>query len=138
MSAATTSTRKAGVASPTELRSFVQQAGDKLLVIDLRNPDASIEPDDQKSLAVAALPSVSTRPQARHLIWDRTADTMPLPNDVPLDTPIITHCGGGGRGQMAKDFLQQHGFTNVLNGGKNVVGNCNTLASWELLETRFF
>lgn len=41
---------------------------------------------------------------------------MPLP-DLPKDTPIITHCGGGGRGQLAKEFLEQHGFQNVLNGG---------------------
>ena len=32
-------------------------------------------------------------------------------------TPIITHCGGGGRGQKAKDYLTAQGFTNVANGG---------------------
>ena len=31
--------------------------------------------------------------------------------------PIITHCGGGGRGQKAKDFLEAAGFGNVKNGG---------------------
>ena len=31
--------------------------------------------------------------------------------------PIITHCGGGGRGQKAKDYLDSQGFTNVVNGG---------------------
>jgi len=108
--------RKAGVAEPAELRDFVAAAGDKLLVIDVRNPDASMEPGDQKSLAVAALPSTENRPQATHLIYDRTTESMPLP-DVPLDTPIITHCGGGGRGQKAKDFLEKNGFTSVLNGG---------------------
>ena len=108
--------RKAGVASPPELRAFVEEAGDSLLVIDVRNPDASVEPGDQKSLAVAALPSDSHRPRARHLIWDRSANSMPLP-EVSKDTPIITHCGGGGRGQKAKDFLVKNGFTKVLNGG---------------------
>ena len=31
--------------------------------------------------------------------------------------PVITHCGGGGRGQKAKEFLQANGFGNVVNGG---------------------
>jgi rhodanese-related sulfurtransferase len=110
------STRKAGVAEPTELQQFVQAAGDRLVVADVRNPDASAEPGDQKSLEVAPLPSKETRPQALHLIWDRDSKSMPLP-DVAKDTPIITHCGGGGRGQKAKDFLEEKGFTKVLNGG---------------------
>jgi rhodanese-related sulfurtransferase len=111
-----TMSRKAGIAEPSELRDFVASAGSRLLVIDVRNPDASVEPGDQKSLAVAPLPSSSTRPQARHLVYDRNTNTMPLP-EVPLDTPIITHCGGGGRGQKAKEYLMAHGFTHVLNGG---------------------
>jgi rhodanese-related sulfurtransferase len=110
------STRKGGVSEPAELLAFVQEAGDRLLVADVRNPDASAEPGDQKSLAVAALPSKETRPQALHLIWDRDSNSMPIP-DVAKDTPIITHCGGGGRGQKAKDFLEENGFTKVLNGG---------------------
>ncbi len=108
--------RKAGVSSPEELKKFVEDAGSRLLVIDVRNPDASVEPGDQKSLAVAALPSETNRPQAVSLIFDRESDSMPLP-EVDTDTPIITHCGGGGRGQKAKDFLEKNGFTNVLNGG---------------------
>jgi rhodanese-related sulfurtransferase len=108
--------RKAGVSSPEELKDFVAKAGDKLLVVDVRNPDAEKEPGDQKSLAVAALPSEDNRPQAVSLIYDRETSSLPIP-DVDKDTPIITHCGGGGRGQLAKDFLLENGFTNVLNGG---------------------
>lgn len=109
--------RKAGVSSPDELRDFVASAGSRLLVVDVRNPDASKEPGDQKSLAVAPLPSPpNVRPQAVHLIYDRDTESMPLP-EAEKDTPIITHCGGGGRGQKAKDFLNANGFTNVLNGG---------------------
>ena len=124
--------RKAGVASPEELRDFVEKAGDSLLVVDVRNPDASVEPGDQKSLAVAGLPGDGDgfRPLAKHWIWDRNADTMEFDASLPKDTPIITHCGGGGRGQKAKDFLEKQGFTNVLNGGGpketecwNVFGN---------------
>eukprot|EP00551_Chaetoceros_affinis_P012196 CAMPEP_0203667206 /NCGR_PEP_ID=MMETSP0090-20130426/4088_1 /ASSEMBLY_ACC=CAM_ASM_001088 /TAXON_ID=426623 /ORGANISM="Chaetoceros affinis, Strain CCMP159" /LENGTH=142 /DNA_ID=CAMNT_0050531307 /DNA_START=39 /DNA_END=467 /DNA_ORIENTATION=+ len=109
-------TRKAGVSSPEELKKFVEDAGERLLVVDVRNPDASVEPGDQKSLAVAALPSDTNRPKAVSLIFDRESNSMPLP-EVDPDTPIITHCGGGGRGQKAKDFLEKNGFTNVLNGG---------------------
>jgi rhodanese-related sulfurtransferase len=108
------SDRAAGVATPEELRSFVEQAGTRLLVVDIRN---TFEPEDIKSVAEAALPSTSHRPQAQNLIWDRSSGTMPLPN-VPLDTPIITHCGAGRRGQKAKEYLVKHGFTNVINGGK--------------------
>lgn len=118
--------RKAGVAEPAQLQEFVDAAGDSLLVIDVRNPDPEVEPGDQKSLAVAALPSDTHRPQATHLIYDRTTESMPLP-DVAKDTPIITHCGGGGRGQKAKDFLEKNGFTNVLNGGGPKETDC-----WEV------
>ena len=108
--------RKAGVASPEELKAFVASAGDKLVVVDVRNPDADMEPGDQKSLAVAGLPSDTFRPKAVSLIWNRETGDMPVP-DFPKDTPMITHCGGGGRGQKAKDFLAEKGFTNILNGG---------------------
>jgi rhodanese-related sulfurtransferase len=115
--------RKAGVSTPEELRDFVSKAGSKLLVVDVRNPDANVEPGDQKSLAVAPLPSDTQRPQAVHLIYDRETGTMPLP-EVEKDTPIITHCGGGGRGQLAKEFLMENGFINVLNGGGPKVTDC--------------
>ncbi|GAX26365.1 hypothetical protein FisN_2Hh217 [Fistulifera solaris] len=107
---------KAGVSPPEELKAFVEKAGDRLLVVDVRNPDATVEPGDLKSFAVAQLPSESYRPKAVNLIWDRTTNQMPLPS-VPKETPIITHCGGGGRGQLAKEFLEKNGFENVLNGG---------------------
>ena len=108
--------RKAGVASPEELKAFVENAGSNLLVVDVRNPDASAEPGDQKSLIVAGLPSETFRPQASSLIYDRETNSLPFP-DVDKDTPIITHCGGGGRGEKAKVFLMENGFTRVLNGG---------------------
>ena len=107
---------KEGVASLEELQAFVQEAGDRLRVVDVRNPDASVEPGDQKSIARTALPSASHRPQALNLVWDQSSESMPLP-DYAKDTPIITHCGAGARGQKAKEFLLQNGFTNVLNGG---------------------
>eukprot|EP00980_Cylindrotheca_fusiformis_P029033 scaffold22701_cov123-Cylindrotheca_fusiformis.AAC.12 len=109
------SSKKPGVATPEELRDFVKSAGDKLLVIDTRNADSSVEPGDQKSFAVAPLPSAGVRPKAVNLVWDRESNSMPLP-EVEKDTFIITHCGGGGRGQKAKEFLKENGFENVVNG----------------------
>lgn len=108
--------RKPGVADPTSLKEFVAKAGSNLLVADVRNPDAEAEPGDQKSIAVAPLPAEGVRPLAQLLTFDRSTKSMPLP-DVSKDTPIITHCGSGGRGQKAKDFLEGAGFTNVVNGG---------------------
>ncbi|KAL7539279.1 hypothetical protein ACHAXR_009147 [Thalassiosira sp. AJA248-18] len=110
--------RKAGVASPSELKDFVSSAGSKLLVVDARHPDADVEPGDAKSLAVAGFPDKDSnyRPQAVNLPWSRESKSMELPT-TDKDTPIITHCGGGGRGQKAKDYLEENGFTNVLNGG---------------------
>lgn len=118
MSESAAEPRKAGVASPPELRDFVAAAGDRLLVVDARHPDPTVEPGDAKSLAVAGFPDGDKgyRPQAVNLPWSRADGSMDLP-DAEKDTPIITHCGGGGRGQKAKDFLEKNGFTNVLNGG---------------------
>jgi rhodanese-related sulfurtransferase len=110
---------KPGVATLEELQSLVETAGDALVVVDVRNPDPVVEPGDQKSLAVASLPDPANglRPRALHLLYDRSTGTMPLPPpSVPKDAPIITHCGGGGRGQLAKLYLEENGYTNVWNG----------------------
>ncbi|KAL3827369.1 hypothetical protein ACHAXA_003103 [Cyclostephanos tholiformis] len=114
---------KAGVSSPDELRDFVSKAGSRLLVVDLRHPDPNVEPDDVESLEVAGFPKDKYRPRAVNLPWSRENHSMELPN-VDLNTPIITHCGAGGRGQEAKDFLTKNGFTNVLNGGGPKVKAC--------------
>ena len=117
---------KAGVATPEEIHDFVDQAGDRLVVIDVRNPDADVEPGDQKSLAVAPLPNPdgTIRPSAMHIVWDRSKGQMDIPNIDDKTTPIITHCGAGGRGQLAKEFLESHGFINVINGGGPKEGAC--------------
>ncbi|GKY91561.1 hypothetical protein MPSEU_000128000 [Mayamaea pseudoterrestris] len=108
----------AGIASPEELKAFVDKAGDKLLVVDTRTTDFASEPGDETSLKLAGLPTGAFRTKAKNLVWDRANQTMPeLPADVAKDTPIITHCGAGTRGGLAKEFLEQHGFTNVINGG---------------------
>jgi rhodanese-related sulfurtransferase len=107
---------KPGVATRAELQEFLAAAGNRLFIADVRNPDFDVEPGDAKSVALSPLPTSETRPLAKLLTFDRSSNTMPLP-DVGKDAYIISHCGGGGRGQMAKEYLQKQGFTNVINGG---------------------
>merc|ERR1719163_1761904 len=93
--------RKPGVMEPDELRKFVEQAGDKLIVVDARNPD----------LAGGGGPD---RPRAVNAPYDRAQSCLDL-SKIPAEwveagggkesVPVVTHCGGGGRGQKAKDYL---------------------------------
>ena len=88
---ATSEPRKAGVSSPTDLKEFVSSAGSSLLVVDVRHPDASVEPGDAKSLAVAGFPDKESnyRPNAINLPWSRESNSMEVP-EVDKDTPIIS------------------------------------------------
>lgn len=68
----------------------------------------------------------ASRPRAINIVYDRSTSSMEL-KQMPQEwidagggiesVPVITHCGGGGRGQKAKDYLIEAGFKNVLNGG---------------------
>eukprot|EP01051_Picozoa_sp_SAG22_P017389 SAG22_NODE_2672_length_2317_cov_6.085212_2_plen_175_part_00 len=117
------STRKPGVCTDEEMEAFVTANAAAIVVVDARNPDFSVEPGDEKTAAIAPIGSGATRPRAVNLPFDRANKSMDLGPLEPLltgagkATPIITHCGGGGRGQKAKDFLLANGFTNVMNGG---------------------
>ena len=108
--------RKAGVATPDELKNFVMNAGSRLLIIDVREPDAS----------TTGFPNKSTnyRNMAINIPWNRTTLSMELPAGIDHDTPIITHCSGGGRGQLAKEYLTKNGYTNVMNGGGAKEAEC--------------
>ena len=120
--------RKPGVMEPPELAKFVADAGDKLIIVDVRNPDFEVEPGDGKSNEKAPLAACGTDARARavNVFYDRTTNSMDL-SKIPeacieagggkASVPVITHCGGGGRGQKAKDFLLANGFANVANGG---------------------
>jgi rhodanese-related sulfurtransferase len=115
-------TRKPGVASPSELASFIAQAGPRIAVVDARLPDAAAEP----SSALGPLAPSASRPRAVNAPIDRATGTLPL-SAIPAEwveaaggkdkLHVITHCGGGGRGQKAKEFLLKNGFVNVINGG---------------------
>ena len=96
------------------------------MVVDARNPDFGVEAGDERSHAAGPIAETegAVRPRALNLVYDREAKSMDLAKlDTMVDgalgknTPIISHCGGGGRGQKAKLFLEAAGFTNVLNGG---------------------
>jgi len=119
--------RKPGVSEPAELAEFVSAAGANLIVLDVRNPDFSLEPGDEKSSAKAPIGgSPDSRPRAVNVVYDRANSSMDL-TGIPAEwieagggkasCPVITHCGGGGRGQKAKEFLEANGFGNVRNGG---------------------
>ena len=113
--------RKPGVAEPSELASFVKTAGDKLIVIDARNPAFT-----EESAELGPLAPHPSRPRSVNIPFDKGSNTMDLSllpqewvaaGSGPTSVPIITHCGGGGRGQKAKEFCLEAGFGNVLNGG---------------------
>ena len=113
--------RKPGVSDPSTLSSFVSQWGpSNIIVVDARNTDFTLEPGDAKTNSYAPIAGTQSgvRPNALNLPYDRVNKSMDL-TDLPEDksTPIISHCGGGGRGQKAKDYLIANGYENVLNGG---------------------
>ena len=127
--------RKPGVAEPIELAAFVAAAGGKLIVVDARNP-AIIE----DSAAAGPIAPHATRPRAVNVVFDKETKSMDLaliPEDWiaagggKASVPIITHCGGGGRGQKAKEFCLAAGFKNVLNGGGPEDAEC-----WAIFGTK--
>ena len=122
--------RKPGVASNAEMRTFLEQNQDKkskIVIVDARNPDFSVEPSD----ALFGSPNgefpiadcgTEKRPHAINVPFERTKKALRGSNVDILQTfekdrAIITHCGGGGRGQKSKEWLEKEGFTNVANGG---------------------
>jgi rhodanese-related sulfurtransferase len=122
---------RAGVMEPDELKKFVEAAGDKLIVVDARNPDFKVEPGDEGTHAKGGIPGLAggggaPRPRAVNAPYDREKSCLDLAK-IPTEwieagggkeaVPVITHCGGGGRGQKAMDYLLANGFKNVANGG---------------------
>jgi rhodanese-related sulfurtransferase len=104
-------------ATVEEIQSFMEQAGgsSNVYVVDLRHADL-----DADSIVKSPLPDgVGTvRPHGFNLPWNKETKDMPLPpDDLPKDTFIITHCGAGTRGQLGLEYLKEHGYTNVINGG---------------------
>ena len=109
---------------------FLNNKAKDIIVIDARNTDFAVEKGDAKYGADSGHKAIAglvegARPRALNLPFDRDTKSLPLePLEAVLaaegkgkDAPIITHCGGGGRGQKARVFLEDLGYTNVLNGG---------------------
>lgn len=89
--------------------------------------DFTVEPGDGKSSEKAPIGGApGERPRAVNVVYDREKSAMDL-SLIPQEwieaaggkekVPVITHCGGGGRGQKAKEYLEANGFQNVKNGG---------------------
>ena len=118
--------RKPGVASDEEMRAFLEKnRGKRVTVVDSRNPDFTVEPfDETYGKADGPFPiadcGTEKRPNAVNLPFDREKKALSGFEDSMFsekDAPIITHCGGGGRGQKAKEALEAMGYSNVVNGG---------------------
>lgn len=123
--------RKPGVASDEEFEAFlVENAKKTVVVVDARNTNFEVEPDDAKFGDVDGRAPItdcgsSRRPNAINVAFDRSLnclnarglEVLDAKTNGDLSTPIVTHCGGGGRGQKAKDALLKLGYTNVINGG---------------------
>jgi len=130
-------TRKPGVASDDEFDAFLaRNVTRQITVVDARNPDFFVEPDDerfggQEGSAPIGDCGTEKRPNAINAPFDRATKSLPTESitkktNGDLTSPIITHCGGGGRGLAAKIFLEGKGYTNVVNGGGPAVS-----ALWE-------
>ncbi|KAG8457563.1 hypothetical protein KFE25_003717 [Diacronema lutheri] len=89
------------------------------LVIDARSP-AEVDAEDggakfAGSVNVPFFAEGSTEPPTVEQYAERLSAASALP--AAKDAPIVTHCGGGGRGQKVADMLKGLGYTNVHNGG---------------------
>jgi rhodanese-related sulfurtransferase len=130
--------RQPGVSSPGDLKKFVADAGDKLLVIDLRDPTIHERTSDIAPVAGTFVDDNSDgaavhRPRAINIVFDIDKNSLDL-SRLPMEkieagggkehVHIITHCNGGGRGQKAKEILERAGFLNVRNGGGPEVTEC--------------
>jgi len=123
--------RKPGVVSNGEMDAFLEKNWQHTLVLDVRNSNFDEEPGDRRTVDEmgGSFPSGdcapgAVRPNSVNIPWNRGMKSMDLDNSAfknkllsGHDTAIITHCGGGGRGEQARKFLAREGFTNVINGG---------------------
>ena len=64
--------RKPGVMDPSDLQTFVTNAGAGLIVVDVRNPDFAVEPGDGQSNQKAPIADCGgARARAVNLVYDR-------------------------------------------------------------------
>jgi rhodanese-related sulfurtransferase len=84
--------------TPAELKQR-QQAGEELIIIDVREPWEAAEAriEGSKNIPLGSLPEK----------LDELEDLK--------QQEVIVHCKGGGRSASAKAFLAQQGFTKVRN-----------------------
>ena len=74
-------TRKAGVASPSELQDFIAKAGDNIVIVDARNPDFSLEAGDEITSLKAPISGFGPecyRPKSVNIPYNRMDKDMDL------------------------------------------------------------
>ncbi|HEX6245059.1 MAG TPA: rhodanese-like domain-containing protein [Polyangiales bacterium] len=91
-------------AAPSEVRASSALAG-AALVLDVRNQDEY----DRGHLEGAHLIPIA----ALESRLAEVADAL----DGDKSKKIVTYCASGRRSEKAKQLLEQHGYTNVVNGG---------------------
>lgn len=91
------------------------------LVVDVRDP---VEREDTSRATVPASVNIplnmdGLKQSQRSTTLEEFKQKLDASGALPSNksSPIVTHCGSGGRGAKAQQFLKELGYTNVLNGG---------------------
>eukprot|EP00854_Cymbomonas_tetramitiformis_P012410 gene12410-14662_t len=98
-----------------------QQMKQLPVVVDVRDP---VEREDASRATVPASVNVplnmdGLKQSQRSTTLEEFKQKLDASGALPTDKsrPIVTHCGSGGRGAKAQQFLMELGYTNVMNGG---------------------
>lgn len=93
----------------------------------------ALSKEDTHVLDVRTLDEISATGRLQHVKWtqiDGTPSECPGLNAAPekfvqnKDATVVIHCRSGRRANKAKEVLESHGYSNVMNGGgyDDVVG----------------
>jgi rhodanese-related sulfurtransferase len=101
------------MSTPTRFQKLVQDAKTRIAEI---SPEDTVRELEKGAMLIDVREEEewenSHIPGAIHL--GRGVIELEIEEQVPaLDTPIICHCGGGGRSALVAESLQKMGYTNV-------------------------
>ncbi len=83
--------------SPTEVARKLETAPDRVVLLDVREPN-------ERSFATIQ-PSI-------HIPMYEVPGRL---DEIPKDRDVVVYCHGGSRSQMVAHFLQERGFSSVAN-----------------------